>query len=108
MGLSGEARRRWVGGICLMISAAMLGLGLTVLRNRMRPEVFVLYWIICMVMTGCTLLIALLDMRAIRMRSRREQTELVNQTLLEIQKDQDEKATRAKGDGKEQKRETPQ
>ena len=87
MALSRDARRRWLGGICLAISASMLILGMTVLKDRLRPQTFLYYWLICMVVTALTLVIALLDFRAVRLRSRQEQVELIDRTLAEIQRE---------------------
>lgn len=99
MAQSRDAQRRWLGGICLGISATMLVLGLTVLKDRLRPETFVLYWLVCMLMTCLALIIALLDMRAVRMRSQREQIELVNRALQEIEREKEEKAAKARDNG---------
>lgn len=95
MALSREARWRWYGGICLAISAAMLVLGLTVLKNRLRPQTFLYYWLVCMSVTGLALVIALLDLRAVRLRLRREQRDLLHRTLLEIEREKKEKAAKA-------------
>lgn len=70
----------------------MLILGMTVLKNRLRLQTFLYYWLICMLVTGLTLVIALLDLRAVRLRSRCEQAELMNRTLLEIERTRKEKA----------------
>jgi len=89
-------RRRWFGGICLGISALMLVLGMTVLKNRLHLQTFLYYWLICMLVTALTLIIALLDLRAVRLRSRCEQSELMSRTLLEIEQTKKEKAAAAK------------
>ncbi len=91
MALSSDARRRWFGVVCLAIAAAMLVLGQTVFKARLRQHAFVYYWLICTMMTGLTLLIALLDMRAVRRRSRREQNELVRNIFSDITKENDKK-----------------
>ena len=91
MAISRDAQRRWLGGICLAISAGMLGLGMTVLKGRLRPQTFLYYWLICMIVTAVTLIIALLDLRAVRLRARCEQAELMNRTLLEIEREKQRK-----------------
>jgi len=69
----------------------MLVLGLTVLKNRLRLQMFLYYWLVCMIVTAMALIIALLDMRAVRLRSRREEAELMTRTLLEIERQKKEK-----------------
>jgi hypothetical protein len=98
MALSQDARRRWLGGICLAISASMLILGMTVFKDRLRPQTFLYYWLICMLVTALTLLIALLDLRAVRVRSRREQAELVHRTLTEIKREQQQRSSESPRD----------
>jgi len=92
MALSRDARRRWFGGICLAISAGMLILGMTVLKGRLRLQTFLYYWLVCMLVTALTLVVALLDLRAVRLRSRREQSELVSSVLNDIERKKREKA----------------
>ena len=70
----------------------MLVLGLTVLKNRLQLQTFLYYWLVCMLVTGLTLIIAVLDLRAVRLRSQREQAELLHRTLLEIERKKLEKA----------------
>src|ERR1700722_679659 len=92
MALSRDARRRWLGGVFLAVSASMLILGMTVFEDRLRPQTFLYYWLICMLVTALTLVIALLDFRAVRLRSRREQAELLDRTLEEIEREKRERA----------------
>ena len=47
----------------------MLILGMTVLKHRLQLQAFLYYWLICMLVTALTLVIALLDLRAVRLRS---------------------------------------
>jgi hypothetical protein len=79
----------------------MLVLGLTVLKDRLRLETFLYYWLACMLVTALTLIIALLDLRAVRLRSRCEQAELMNRALLEIEREKRERAS-----GRDQDRQT--
>lgn len=85
---SSDARRRWLGAICLLAAGVMLILGQTVLReqlqDRLHLKVFVCYWATCTALTGLTLIIALLDMRAVRLRLQEEQRKLVKDTLRDI------------------------
>lgn len=84
MSLTRDARRRWLGMICLAIAIIMLVLGQTVLKAALQRLTFVFYWLICTLITGLTLLIALLDMRAVRRRSRQEEKELIHDVFREI------------------------
>ncbi len=70
----------------------MLVLGMTVLKDRLRLQTFLYYWLICMIVTGLALIIALLDLRAVRLRSKVEQAELLNQTLREIEREKKRRA----------------
>jgi biotin transporter BioY len=101
MALSRETRWRWYGGICLGVSVAMLVLGMTVLKNRLRPQAFLYYWLVCMLVTGLALIIALLDLRAVRLRLRREQMDLMQRTLLEIEREKKEKAAKTESSAPE-------
>ncbi|HZQ46874.1 MAG TPA: hypothetical protein VFC07_07685 [Verrucomicrobiae bacterium] len=87
---SRDTRRRWFGAICLTAAAGMLILGQTVLKARLQQQAFVYYWLTCTLMTGLTLLVALLDLRAVRRRSQQEQNELVKNVLREITDPDDE------------------
>ena len=84
MALSRDGWRRLLGVVFLAISAGMLLLGQTLLKNRLQSWDYVYYWLICTVFTGLTLIVALLDMRVVRRRSREQQSELVENTLREI------------------------
>ena len=76
----------------------MLVLGLTVLKNRLRLQTFLYYWLVCMLVTGLTLIIALLDLRTVRLRLQREQLDLLNRALLEIEREKKEKAAKVSQD----------
>jgi biotin transporter BioY len=84
MGLSLDNRRRWLGIICMFGAVLMLLLGLTFFQNHMRPKVFIIYWLTCMLLTTMTMIIALLDLRAVRQRSRQEKSELARSVLGEF------------------------
>lgn len=62
----------------------MLALGTTVLKARLQRENFIYYWLACILFTAATMVIALLDFRAVRRRSQMEQKELIESTLREI------------------------
>lgn len=87
--------RRWIGGIFLAGSLLMLILGQTVLKSRLEGAAFVRYWLICFAFTGAALLVALVDLLIIKRETRAEQKELLDETLHEIEEDDE------KGDGRE-------
>lgn len=99
MGRSPDTYRRVLGGICLAVSAAMLILGETVFKARLEGQAFIYYWLGCMVLTFATLVIALLDLRAVRLRSRREQTKLIEEALRAIARERDKDKAGAGGEG---------
>ena len=78
--------RRTLGTFFLLAALAMLVGGETMLSERLRsqPWEFVLFWLACFVLVGLALLMALLDMAAVRRRVRREERELVENTLRQI------------------------
>ncbi len=81
-----DARRRWLGLFCLTMAAGMLTWGLIVLGSHLQGYWFLVYWAVCFLFTIAALFIALLDMRAVRRRMRREQQDLLHSTLAEIGK----------------------
>ena len=81
---SSVARRRLLGAICLGISGGMLILGETLLRDRLANLAFVYYWLVCASFTLLTLIIAVLDLRAVRRRSQQEHAELVREAFRDI------------------------
>ncbi len=76
-----DARRRWFGAFFLIMAAGMLVWGETLLKPHLKGRVFVLYWIGCFLFTGLAILVALLDMRAIRRRTIEQQRELIEKSL---------------------------
>jgi hypothetical protein len=54
----------------------------------------VLYWLACFVLTGLAMVMALLDLRAMRRRAHRQQRELIERTLREVQIEKERRAAR--------------
>ncbi len=96
MARSPHTRRRWFGSICLAVATGMLILGETVLKARLQQRAFIYYWLVCTLFTGITLLVALVDMRAVRRRSQREQSELVRNVLDAIKDPNASKSDKSK------------
>ena len=86
---SAEALRRWWGAFCLAVAAGMLIWGQTVLVPYLKGLIFIIYWFICFLFTIAAILVALIDLRAIRQRVRNEHTELIEKTLREIDESKD-------------------
>lgn len=84
MGDSATARRRWFGLLFLTLAAGMLIWGETVLKPHLNGIWFLLYWMGCFLVTGLAILMALLDMRATRMKIQQEQRDLLKRTWEDI------------------------
>ena len=87
---SATARRRWFGLFFLVVAAGLLIWGQTILKSRLEGLVFLLYWMVCFVMTGLAILTAILDLRATRRRSLEERRELLERTWRDIQNKPDD------------------
>jgi hypothetical protein len=75
---------RWLATICLAISAGMVVAGESLLKERLRAEAFIYYWLVCITFTFLTMVIALVDFWMVRRRLRREQKELIQDALQAI------------------------
>jgi hypothetical protein len=82
---SADALRRWLGAFCLTVAAGMLIWGQTLLKPYLQGFGFLIYWSVCFFFTFGAIFIALLDVRAMRRRTRREQQELIERTLDEVE-----------------------
>jgi hypothetical protein len=87
MGMEETARRRWFGGLMLAGAVAMLFAGETFLKGKLLGSAFWIYWLVCFFLTGVAMLVALRDARAMLQRTGREQRDLLESTLKDIQKD---------------------
>jgi len=81
-----EMVRRGLGAFFLLAALAMLVAGETALEEHLRshPWEFVVFWLACFAFVGLALLMALLDMAAVRRRVRREERELIENTMRQI------------------------
>jgi hypothetical protein len=96
-------RRRWFGALYLALAAGLLIWGQTVLKPYLQGPVFILYWLACFVLTGLSMLIALLDVRAMRRQTRQQQRDLVERTLLEIETEQGKRTGQTKASSRKDK-----
>ena len=94
MGLNATGRRRWFGAGVLLAAMVMLVAGQTVLQGRLSDFAFVVYWLICFVLTGLAVLVAFCDARALRHRTGQETRDLLQSTLQDIQREAKSKPRR--------------
>ena len=84
MSLDSTARHRWIGGVALATALAMLVGGETAFKGRLSDLGFLVYWLICAMLTGLAVMVAFLDVRALQRRTREEQRDLFEATLKKI------------------------
>ena len=70
-----------------MIAGGMLIWGQTILKPHLEGIGFVIYWLACMVFTGLALVTALLDIWAVRRRTREQQRDLLQRVFGEAESD---------------------
>jgi hypothetical protein len=75
----------------------MLVCGQTVLQGQLKPWLFVIYWPLCFVLTGLAVIAAIRDVRALQERARREQKDLLENTLRDIETEAKSKGRRNNG-----------
>lgn len=86
---SRRRRRRRFGVICLVVALVMLGLGETALRAKLAQNavLLVVYWVICLVLTGLAAMAAIVDAARVRRDGQEEQRTLIEQTLQEVERE---------------------
>ena len=94
MALDPVLRRRWLGGVVLVTALGMLVAGQTVLDGKLAGVNFVLYWLVCMGLTALAIVVALFDARAMARRGLREQRDLFESTLRDVQSQSQRDRTR--------------
>src|SRR5256885_16639383 len=92
-----DARRRWFGVFFLILAAGMLIWGQTFLKPYLEGVGFVIYWLACMGFTALAMLTALLDIWAIRRRTRDQQRDLLRQIFDEREANRDNKSDKSDG-----------
>src|SRR5579863_3184270 len=75
---------RWLATACLAVSVGMVVVGESLLKDRLRAEAFIYYWLVCIVFTFLTMMIALVDYWMVRRRMHREQKQLFQEALQAI------------------------
>lgn len=79
---------------CLAVAAGMLIWGQTVLEPHLKGVMFLAYWLACFTFTVAAIVIALLDIRAVRRRIREEHQKLMERTLSGKDLHSDDEGTR--------------
>ena len=92
-----DVRRRWFGVFFLLIAAGMLIWGQTILKPYLEGIGFVLYWLTCMAFIGLALLTALLDIWAVRRRTREQQRDLLQRIFNEVESNEENKTNKPDG-----------
>jgi len=92
MGSTSDTRRRWFGAVFLTTALGMLIAGETVLRDRLGNVGFVVFWMVCFLLTCLALLIAFLDAAAVRRRAREEHREFLEKALKDIVREKEAKS----------------
>lgn len=77
--------RRSLGSICVVGAVAMLAVGDTRPATGTSQLSFVVYWLGCFLLAALAMLMAVLDLFAVRREARREQRSLFQATLGQIQ-----------------------
>ena len=89
MKLSAKSCRRWFGAICLLGALGLLLAGETRPGGNLTGFAFILYWLLCLVLTVLAMMAAMLDVFALRRESRERQRALIEATIQEIQAGRD-------------------
>ena len=81
----------------MMLAAGMLIWGQTILKPYLEGLWFVIYWLACMGFTALAMLTALLDIWAVRRRTRAQQRELLQHIFDEVEPNQEEERDQSDG-----------
>jgi len=85
MALDGTAKRRWFGVLVLGAALLMLVAGQTVLQGKMTGSLYISYWLLCLVLTCAAIIVAFTDVRATSHEVRRQERELLENTIKQIE-----------------------
>ncbi len=85
--LDSAVRRRVMGAIFLLAALAMLVGGETVLKERLSPAQFLIFWLCCLLFTLLAIMVAFRDFRVMTRRVAKDQRELFESTLRKIESD---------------------
>jgi hypothetical protein len=74
-----------LGATALAVALGMLVAGQTVLTDRLRGASYLVYWLLCFLLTVLAMVVALWDARRLRNQSRQEKRALLDTALKEIE-----------------------
>lgn len=84
MGAPAERRLRYYSLILLALAVAMLLSGLSFLEPYLAGWIFVVYWLVCLALTCGVIVVAMLELRAIRRNAQRAHLALFLDSLRDI------------------------
>ena len=61
------------------------------MQDKLKGVPFLIYWMVCFLLTMAAIVTALLDLRATRKRARQEHAELIQRTLSELESESHDK-----------------
>ena len=94
-----KLRHRKRGMFFLGVAILMLVLGETVLQQSLSKVAFVIYWMVCFIVTGLAILFAFLDVAGVQRQARAEQRELLEKTIRDIARQKEIKSGRSEPEG---------
>ena len=88
-----RTRRRRFGIVCISVAILMLLAGETILRAALANNIvlFAVYWMACFILTALAAGAAMIDAARVRLESREEQRSLLEKTLLEVEREKQER-----------------
>ena len=81
-----EPSRRWFGLVFLALAAGMLLWGQTLLESRLAGKTDIIYWTLCFLFAGLAIIFSLHESIQVRRQYRRQQRELIEKTVREIER----------------------
>jgi len=92
--LRSRTRRRRFGIVCIGVAILMLLAGETILRAALTNNLvlFAGYWMACLILTALAAGAAIIDAARVRLESREEQRSLLEKTLLEVEREKQERS----------------
>jgi len=78
-----NSRVRWFGSFFLIMAAGQLIWGQTLLKPYLSGLAYIFYWLICLVFTGLAMIMALLDMRSIRIHIHEQHRQIIKKAFFE-------------------------
>jgi len=79
--------RRILGIAFLVLSGGLLLLGLTAFKPRLDGAAFLVYWFACFLFTFAAMIVALIDLQAIRRQSQEETRRVFERSLAKIERE---------------------